>query len=43
MVTYGLGGSSIIAPFCVAICHLTIYTVARASAGWHLSNIGDGG
>ncbi len=29
--TYGVGGGAIIAPFCVAVFHLPIYTVAGAS------------
>lgn len=29
--TYGIGGGAIIAPFCVAIFHLPVYTVAGAS------------
>ena len=29
--TYGIGGGAIIAPFCVAVFHLPIYTIAGAS------------
>jgi len=29
--TYGIGGGAIIAPFCVAIFHLPVYTVAGAA------------
>lgn len=29
--TYGIGGGSIIAPFCVAVFHLPVYTVAGAA------------
>jgi len=29
--TYGIGGGAIIAPFCVAVFHLPVYTVAGAS------------
>lgn len=37
---YGIGGGSIIAPFCVAICRLPVYTVAGAAlAGTFLTSI----
>jgi len=29
--TYGIGGGAIIAPFCVAVFHLPVYTVAGAA------------
>lgn len=29
--TYGIGGGAIIAPFCMAVFHLPVYTVADAS------------
>lgn len=38
--TYGVGGGAIIAPFCVAVFHLPVYTVAGASLmGTFLSSI----
>jgi len=29
--TYGIGGGAVIAPFCVAVFHLPVYTVAGAA------------
>jgi hypothetical protein len=29
--TYGIGGGAIIAPFCVAVFHLPVYTIAGAA------------
>jgi uncharacterized membrane protein YfcA len=38
--TYGVGGGAIIAPFCVAVFHLPVYTIAGASLlGTFLSSV----
>ncbi len=36
--TYGIGGGAIIAPFCVAVFHLPVYTIAGAALIGDINN-----